>query len=90
MRGSEPSNFGRNANTLRKSIEDLFTYVVRAADAVQEFGLHEARNSERGGGKGDAERWPGSDKEELINQHLRLSLVYRHTIEEGKSRLTFL
>ncbi len=64
-RVSEPGDFRRDACAMRESVEDPLADVVWAADALEEFGLQEARDAEGGGGEGDAEGGVGADEEVL-------------------------
>jgi hypothetical protein len=49
-----------------EGVEDAFADVRGAADAVEEFGLQEARDSEGGRGEGNSQGGEGSDEEVLF------------------------
>lgn len=61
----EPADFGRDAGAVGEGVEDSFADVLGAADAVEEFGLQEARDAEGGGGEGYAEGGVWADEEVL-------------------------
>ena len=63
--GAEPGDFGRDAGAVRESVQQAFADVLRAADAVEEFGLQQARDAQGGGGEGYAEGGIGADEEVL-------------------------
>lgn len=64
--GAEPGDLGRDAGAVREGVEQALADVLRATDAVEEFGLQEARDAEGGGGEGYAERGIGADEEVLF------------------------
>lgn len=61
----DPRHFRRDGRAVREGVEDAVADVGGAADAVEEFGLEEARDAQGGGGEGDTEGGVGADEEVL-------------------------
>ena len=65
---AEPGDLCGNAGAVRERIEEAFAYAFGAADAFEDFGLQEARDSEGGGCECYAERRVGADEKVLENE----------------------
>lgn len=61
----DPRDFCSHGSAVGEGVEDAVADVGGAADAVEEFGLQQARDAEGGGGEGDAEGGVGPDEEVL-------------------------
>lgn len=62
---AQPGDFGCDVCAVREGVEEAFSHVVGATDAVEEFGLQEAWDAEGGTGEGYAEGRVGADEEVL-------------------------